>query len=450
MKYIPTFIGVLTLYSLTWHLPFFGFEYEDAFINSFIANQSNFLDYYNYFRTLGCDFYSNGNCLKYSSFSGHYGSYSLFLKIFNFLFNPKYYQLHIIANGSILFISLIYFQNIYTNKKNTWLILSSLFASLPFIYVFNSSLIETLSFSIGLLFFTTLYDNHKTPLNYKVIILITLTLILSLLKRENLIYYSFIPIYLNLINIKNFKIAFTFLLSIVLIVLLNPFYTEFIETAQLNKHTFSFDYLTKQLPVYLFSFFNIEGYITITCLLFLVKRHSKLSLYILLISILFLFLYSFHYRSQFIVNGEKMILFDTYRYMTNIIPLLIGVFIFSKTIRTNKYFINTFFIASVILFLYNQYVFNSFVNEECFNYHHVNKVIENHLNPNDEAIIYDDCPIISIMYFQKHKNIKIINSEMFSKIENKKIFVIKRYGQSFQEENYKKEKVGNNCNLYYN
>ena len=51
---------------------FYGFEYEDSFINSYIASQNNYFDFIKNFRTEACNKFKNGKCVETSSYTGHY------------------------------------------------------------------------------------------------------------------------------------------------------------------------------------------------------------------------------------------------------------------------------------------------------------------------------------------------------------------------------------------
>ena len=414
---------------------FYGFEYEDAFINTYVAVQNEPLNYSEKYRTQGCDQLIYGQCVKKSNYTGHYLTYSLYLSFWNKLLKPLRFNLHKISNFWLYLTSIIVSFLIVKDEEKAWLKLSVFFTivsfSLPAIYVFNSSLIENLSFAIGIIFMSILYRcflTSKTSL--KIIGLLLLTLLL-VIKRENLVLLLLLPLFLDIQDLKSKWFWLSFIPLILTQSFLNPFYTEALEAAYLCKPTFSVDYLIFQLPTYLTTFFSINGFIGLTVIGTLFLKLNKQSVFFLVVFITFLLIYATHYRSQFAVLSEEISLFETYRYTTNLIPLLFGVVLFSN----NRHYNHLRSLISIVLLcilLYNSNIkILGFFEDEERNYHILNEKIEDSIEGDERILIIDNFNIISML----NKNINNLDIVRFEKnwensikiTDYHKIYLIDRY-----------------------
>ena len=253
---------------------FYGFEYEDSFINSYIASQNNYFDFIKNFRTEACNKFKNGKCVETSSYTGHYFFYSLYLSTISNIFNLENHLIHKIGNFLLCFLSLLMI--LYSEGKikiKSCLLIIGILSSLPFYYVFNSSLIENLSFTIGVCLIVLMYK-FKDKLLFKSLF-IFLIFLLCVIKRENLIYCLLLPLFLNKLELKKIEIYFPLLMLFLSQLLLNPFYTEFLEADYLNRPTFSLNYLSFQLPKYILSLFKAEGFLILTLIVGFFSKPKK-------------------------------------------------------------------------------------------------------------------------------------------------------------------------------
>lgn len=407
---------------------FFGFEYEDAFISAHVSAQTQPIAFVEYFRTKGCDLRIDGKCENTFSYPGHYVPYSYYLKfVSTTLFVKESYLIHYYGNFILLLIIILPLFFLKIEREVYWFLLA-LMCSLPAMYVFNSGLIENLSFTLGVLLILSLKlytrDERWILLYFLLLILITIV------KRENLIYLMTLGFF-NIKHLLNKKSFWIFVgLFAVIQFSINPFYTEGIESNALGKTTFSLDYLLFQLPTYLSTFYRPDGFLLITLsLLFLIKP-TKSSFVFLTIWISFLVLYGLHYRSQYAINSKEITHFETFRYMFNTVPLLLGVFIFGKSRRWSyKYPIIALFML-LVGFSYYSYdkMIQEFKKDENANYHLVNDRINNEANNSTVRVsVIDNFELISMLNTQNIP-IDVYSDLQFSGIkDNGRYYLINRF-----------------------
>jgi hypothetical protein len=413
---------------------FYGFEYEDAFISSSIASGENYFEKIINFRTAEFSNYIEGEGSVLSTYTGHYFPYSLYLFTINKIFNCPNYLIHKIGNFLLVLLSTtIVFLYKSNNRQIKFIFYCALMSSLPYIYIINSSLIENLSFFFGLVFIVLLRYNSKNE--FGKCFLIVLLIILSIIKRENLYYFILCPLFIKQSDFTNLKyiLLFTLFLSIQLI--LNPFYTEGLESLSIKSPTFSLSYLKFQLPTYLYSLISFKGFLLLTVSLLVIK-FSKKSAYLLFTWLGFIMLYSFHYRSRYAVSLGRIELFDTYRYVVNTIPFLFGVLIFSDTrsyFSNKKWSLTLIPIASLIFFYNSLSLINDFIEDEYLNFHKVNDdLIKRSANTNIR--VYDNFVLISILNMKEKKGIDIYELHEYDEIiKLKNTFIINRF-QDFELE----------------
>ncbi|WP_405247832.1 hypothetical protein [Cellulophaga sp. Asnod2-G02] len=415
---------------------FFGFEYEDAFINSHVGLQDNISFFFSNFRTKGCTEYFNGNCHELKAYPGHYISYAFLIKVTSFIYSNPYFT-HRFLNFFLVVISfssliLLLPKDIFRKEiLPFFLIIISL---LPFMYVFNSSLIENLSFSLGIIIIVVVYLNDRNESEKLKILFLILIGVICIIKRENLVYFFLIPLIFKKEDCKNYRLLLATAVILLIQIVINPFYTEGIESKDLNRSTFSIDYLAFQLPVYLKSLVSIKGFLFLT-IFALLRKPNKKSIYFIFVFILFLVTYSLHYRSRYAIESSNISLLETYRYLVNTIPFVLGYILFSKGILF-KYpkFIYGILIASVLSYNYSFHIMEDFINDEIRNYHVVNEIIEDSLNDTESCLILDNFVLISLLN-KKNMNIDIIeyNTFIYQEYQSNsydKIYLINRFGTS--------------------
>ena len=426
------FFGVYTIFEPLSQAKFYGFEYEDAFINSHVASNSQITKYIAKFRTNGCAELKNGKCVKWSSYTGHYVTYSAFLYVIDKIFfieDPS--LIHKLGNSILLilaFLFLIYYNN--ENRLSIFLFFS-LIACLPSLYVLNSSLIENLSFSLGVLLIVSLF-NFKVTLNHKCLFFyFFLMFLLIITKRENLIYlFTFL-----FLNPKKVIKEYSFWIFIVILfcsqLLIDPFYTEGLESKHLGRDTFSFDYFIYQFPVYIKSFVKFDGYLFLILTIFLIKKPTKRSLFFLVIWFCFILLYSSHYRGQYSIQLAEITHFETFRYMFNTLPFLFGFYLFGENRKFSKS--NFAFISFLVIWFWMQNIQMSnlieFGKEEYFNYHNINENINLISRSNDTTIALHDNFVLISMLNNNSDNVDIfsVNSDQLNFQYGKLNYLIDRF-----------------------
>lgn len=439
---------IIFLIGKNYNQKFFGFEYEDAFINSQIATSSNYSEYIKNFRTLGCQDFVNNECVNKFYYPGHYFSYSFYLFLIDKVISIENYKVHKIGNGILLLLLFLFFIFITKLKSLKFVTLCLAFSScLPVVYVLNSALIENLSVFFGVfLMFSIFKANNELKTDYWKIICFCLIITLSLVKRENLIYLFTIPL---IISKKDFKFSPFYLFVLIFIglqIYINPFFTEKIESVALNQSTFSFEYFKYQFPVYMESYIRIDGFLPLFLFLLIFKKPTKKSLFLLALWMLFIFLYSSHYRSKFAIENEQITHFESFRYMFNTLPFLFGYFIISKrSLGSFTYKVIGISLVGILSFLsLNRSIetFEHFLAEENQDYHKVNSRINEFASKtNSEVYIYDNFELISIINSNsKNNNINIFSLKQNSDInlDSDDVYVINRFDildmSSFNEE----------------
>ncbi|MFC1837245.1 hypothetical protein ACFLYW_01010 [Thermodesulfobacteriota bacterium] len=256
----------------------------------------------------------------------------------------------------LLLVALIFWseKNRHNNKSiiNTNILLA-LFAITPFISLFHTSgLAETLSSLFVTLTLISLYKANESSFKIKSYSywLTFLFIILAIItKRENYILVIFlflIPFFRYVFKQKLLPAQYLVLLFLVAIVGISfAFYIrllgiEFNESGDIGRHTFSLHYLLSNLrqlllAVFSFSYWGITGIILFGATFYLLfnRNIEKLGLLSISLAILYILLYSSHYRSYYQVKFDFSHPFETLRYSVNYFPLIA---IFISTIDYSK------------------------------------------------------------------------------------------------------------------
>lgn len=408
---------------------FYGFEYEDAFINDLLAFSPNFWENTWQFRAYPHAEIINQVPDSLSLYSGHFISYSYFLNLIQSIFSFKQpYQLHLSANILLLITAFLFGLFVLKAEKKRRFIISFtiLISVLPFQYVFHSGLKENLSFFLGVILVIVSALESKSKA-FKILLIWLLVFMLILTKRENILY-TVIPVFVFWRQYKLY-VFWGIAITTLLLVIIDPFLTESMESKDIGQNTFGINIFISQIVGYLKSLFSFKGLLLFTPLLFFAKL-SKLARLYLVLWCMFLLLYSSHYRSIYILNGGDFKVFDSYRYLVNITPLLIGVYIESK-IRTHKRIEHSYAIAATIVALgYSLYQVDLMVYEERLNYHEFNQEI---LKDNRANIVLDNFSLISRLNHINDTRISIIElnyENLCSALnEEEKFYVINRFNQ---------------------
>jgi hypothetical protein len=321
------------------YYPFFGLEYEDSYIFSSVSKAIN-INYDFSYDTLFTKYPTLGSLeepIRTGTISGHFIFFPLLLSIINLLFG--FSPTNILVVNSILSVFQIYITiktfEIFIKSNQILLCFGLVYSTIPFLVIQNSSgLSETFSsIFVSLAVYFALKSIEKTHSKRKTLILYILFVMISIfIKRDNLILIL-IPIsdlFYELFLKKNYKIPFKELSILSLIVFFLILLSLFIdikrtlndEMNDIGQNPIMFEYFKQIFPIFLtslteFSFFSVTGvlfFLGILCL----NSYDKNSLILLILSLMYMVMYSIHYRSYYMIHGNFIPkTFDTFRYFTN-------------------------------------------------------------------------------------------------------------------------------------
>lgn len=380
-NYFLLIIIALVFRILGFYFPFWGLEYEDSYIYSAVSRQIS----------LNYSFDDDPLFTKYIIFgdlksgiltqtiSGHFIFFPAILSVINLIFGYSTFNI-IILNTLLSIINIVYASrlfNLLVNNKTSQLFFSLLYASTPFLCLYNTSgLSETMSsvFVIMTLYFYIRKNVEKNISNYSKVYLLFILLSI-IIKRDNLVLIAlpFIDLvkylFSDRINIKKKFVS-------VILVLITVIFIFFIfkvdktlidEKADINNiNPFSFSYFFTLFPVFIKSLFNMRFFgqfsILMVASIFIIKKIKENTIILFCISLLYLLIYTFHYRSYYMVNGNFVPnIIDTFRYYTNFFSILMIAFsitLFNElnyVIEKNKKFITTIIVACLIINFYFNY-----------------------------------------------------------------------------------------------
>lgn len=328
--------------------PFWGLEYEDSFIYNDTGRFLNFS--YDYeitpYKCLSCAYGSYVNCEGFNSYGGHFLTIPIILAFINKIIGYSVlnvFAINLVFSIASLFL-LIHFQKrhgVVSRFSIKGFIL--LMIVTPFVAVFNTSgLTETASGFFVLGFFLNIYQLSEKDFNFKsrFFLVSLLFLLMSILtKRENLVLNVFIfviPLIRKVNQLKPFnKDYFLFLLfsissTLILAVSFNVLGIENNESMDIGSKTFSLLFLFKNVwqlflamldPFY----WGLTGFAFIVSVFFAFfsKRLNVITAFLLVLIILYIGVYSSHYRSYYQVVFNDSDPFETLRYSTNYVMLII-------------------------------------------------------------------------------------------------------------------------------
>ncbi len=475
----PYFLIVIILVTAVFKLlfiqfPFHGLEYEDAFVFSDVARYLQ----YNYqwdvdpFQTKSCLDGSISNCYQFGTFGGHYMILPLIVYSLNEVIGYSIFNIFMINCFASFFALYFYIRTLRLLDVSYIGICFSalLLVTTPFLNVFNTSgLSETFSsvFVAGSVFFyikTSLEDhNYKRSAFW---LTITFIVISFLTKRENLILLS-LPVLSTLLLAKNNVLKTNRLINITILfsvptaiaavynMLARINEMEAAESLGLGIATFNLTNFAMLFPKYLFSFLNVD-YFGITGALFIITSiyvillQNKLEFKLIsLLSILYLVMYSSHYRSYYQVHFGDVNIFETLRYTSNYFPIACLCFgaltrihdkLESQFYRAKKIFFTIVVIYISIITLLNVSMRLKLSSMEYEN--RINPAIETlKLTNNDDWILSD---ISSVFHLYANENRNFIDSYStklnrvlnLNKNSNGQIYLLKRENDDFNKKRY--------------
>jgi len=393
-------LGLIIVFKPLQSIKFYGFEYEDSFISSHVSSQDNLIPFIRDFRTQGCESRVNGECISVSSYTGHYISYSAYLfSVAKTLDIQKQYLIHKVGNALLFGLCFLLIFLLYKDNLEGITLMFLFISCLPVVYVLNSGLIENLSFCLALIFILSIHQHLLKEKKWWLWISFVLLLLLVIVKRENLIYLAALFLISPKYLIRSFGFWIFCLCLILTQYVINPFFTEGLESSYLGRSTFSIDYFIFQFPTYLNSFFRLDGFLVLLVFILLSKKPTKNSLILISIWFTFILLYSFHYRGQYAIEAGKITHFESFRYMFNTIPLLIGYMIFgqkSNPILKNIVSFSALIICSFLIFN-NFKMLKEFGREELSEYHNVNLKIDLLSENGKRLALHDNFVLISML-----------------------------------------------------
>lgn len=318
----------------------FGYEYEDTVVYTWYALDPDITAATNKFRT-SVNEKIDGELLRHN-YPGHFVTYGLFLKLFVIdAFQNRPDLIHKCANLFLLLAGILAL--CYYGRKSQvilWL------ACISTQYVFGASLAENFSVVLAIFLLISLKNNNF-------IVSIIFLSFLILVKRDCLIYV--LPVLFFLI--KENRLGLLAITGIVLALycwVVNPLYTEYIESAGLNYSSFSFRSFVQQAPYY----FAFALSPLVTPLIFMDLSKDKIFAITFALGLL---MYSAHYRSFYILNGlETFSEFHSWRYLYNLIPLILVMDI--------RFEWKKVMLASIVIFLFNGFRLNRVISEEDYMY----------------------------------------------------------------------------------
>lgn len=444
--------------------PFWGLEYEDAFIYN---DTGRFLNYsYDFqsmpFKCQSCTDGSYLDCVEYGSYGGHFLTIPIILSLVNSIFGYHLTNIFFLnLTFSVLALILVFIFYKRYNMRDIFSLSSFiiLLSITPFLTIFNTSgLAETISsfFVIGFIF--SIYfssENHfKIPSAHFWLSILFLFLAIAT-KRENLtllVFMLIIPFIRYIYNqkplTKSFylSIGLSTLLSLSFAYLVNLFGIENNESGDIGSKTFSIEYLIVNLKQLFFAIINIR-YWGITGFLFFgviilvaYKRHlQKFGLMTLVLSLLYMIVYSTHYRSYYQVVYNLTHPFETLRYSTNYLPLILlfiatvpSQFSENKPLSRFEFKLGKVILVSILITL----IINSFQTRVNFSkdeyLSRIQPVTELLKLSDYNDIIISDIPIIFRCYANENQRIvdlfSLTNkrlSELISTNPNSSIYILK-------------------------
>lgn len=440
--------------------PFWGLEYEDAFI----YNDTSRLLFENYnfsivpYKTQSCLDGSILNCYETGSFGGHLLTYPFIIATYSLVFGYSEFNAPIV---SFIFSIILLFMLMKASRKwseifnisYSWtspFILIAPFFLTPFIPLFHTSGVsETVSSVFVVGFFISIIQIVVNDFKFDIkdiFISIVFFLLAILTKRENLVLIFFVGL-LPIVHYWIFKINIlvkSYFIFLGLLILIGSLFflgidalgVENNESSDIEMHTFSFKYFTSFIIQFFKAIANINywgiiGLIFIFSIVYSLVGKIKmnvLQVYALLIFVLYLSLYSSHYRSYFQVKYNDIDPFETLRYSVNFFPF-VAIFLFALDIpkKSGIKVMRTKFGNYLLILLFPLFVFNLaltfFTRISMSDDEYYSRILPVELtldNVRENDIIITDIPIVFHCYTKQNQHIvdsNVLTEERLTELE---------------------------------
>lgn len=340
------------LCKLSFSYIFCGLEYEDSYVFSFCAKQFNQGIYSSRFLIDAISVGSLETPFETCTYGGHFITYSVYLSIFTKLFGWSFSVISL-ANSIITFYILLILSSFKKEFTWNWLVGPIIYCIAPIINVFsNTFLAETFSSLVCLTFILSYwyFRESKSPVQHALVYISFFLAIIT--KRENIVLLIIPCIRALDLFIRSLQerkviqgnsftkvlklslaeiLPFICLTVIYLVFIHNIFSTETTEAIDIESSTFSLTFFVKLFPCFIealftFSYFSISFWLfVILCMTqFSRKFYSEKIVSIIVLFVLYLGLYTFHYRGYFFVMYDELSSFESFRYLNNfyyLIPL---------------------------------------------------------------------------------------------------------------------------------
>lgn len=438
------------------YFPFWGLEYEDSYIYSAVSRQMNMNYSFNHdiLFTKYIIFGDIKSGTLTQTISGHFAFFPALLSVVNIFFG--YNTTNIIILNLVLSIINILFTcktfNLLVKNKKSQLFFGLLYASIPFLSVYNTSGLSETASSVFVIIAIYYYIKNSIEDKNRIYtsLYILFILLAFIIKRDNLVLLI-LPIVHLLKYFYSFERNFKKKAVIFGIATLTVFFVLIIfkvdktildERNDINYSPFRLEYFYTLFPVFFGSLFNMKFFgqfvLFIFASIFVIKKIKFNTIVLITIALIYMLMYSFHYRSYYMVNGTYTPnIIDTFRYYTNFFSIFfIG---FSVTIFNvlhvviNKYkmIITVAIVTCLMINFYSNYqIRDEFSSIEY--YERIKPVIESLKTISKNDIIVTDRPVLFQMFGEANIFVVDITSISIKELnmlddlkKNKKIFYMK-------------------------
>lgn len=465
-----------------FQFPFWGLEYEDSFIFNDASRQLAY-DYPHDatpWKTLSCSNGSLNECYEHSGYGGHFLTYPIAIAFVTSFVGYTTFNAGLTSFIFSIIIILCLFRFMRKRNLNDELnFLLILFLATPLLPVFNTSgLAETTSGLFVLLFFLNYIKLIEANFNLKVRffwLTIVFFIIAIITKRENLAIFIFTMVFpfVNLIFRKQKSNWLKYISHLFLLGFFGFIFSELIglnsiesnEGEAIQTATFSIDFFIINLgqlfkAMFIYSYWGITGALFIlSIVVFAIRRKMNLiPLGSITITIIFIIVYSSHYRSYYQVHYNLIDPFETLRYSVNYLPVLIlfiassGILSFFsiKWIQERNWFKPVIFVLLIGILTPATLHLRRFFSEDEY-IARIEPVIKTIEISNENDLIITDIPIVFNCYVAENQKIidlySLNKEKLLYEIENVvgDIYIVKeidsdinflRYKMDFSESDF--------------
>ena len=404
------------------YFPFWGLEYEDSYIYSAVSRQMNMNYSFNHdiLFTKYIIFGDIKSGTLTQTISGHFAFFPAFLSLVNVLFG--YNTFNVIVLNLVLSIINIFFTsktfNLLVNNKTSQLFFGLLYSSIPFLSVYNTSGLSETASSVFVIIAIYYYIKNSIEDKNRIHILLYILFILLafIIKRDNLVLFILPTIhlikyfYLFESNLKKKAVflGITVLSVFIVLFIFKVDKTLLDEKNDINYSPFRFEYFYTLFPVFFGSLFNMKFFgqfvLFLIASIFVIKKIKFNTIVLITIALIYMLMYSFHYRSYYMVNGSYTPnIIDTFRYYTNFFSIFfigfsVTIFTFlDLAINKNKKIITEAIVFCLIINFYSNYQIRDDFSSIEYN-ERIKPVIESLKKISKNDIIVTDRPVLFQMF----------------------------------------------------